>query len=203
MVLQSKALAGAILSRAWAVLVLMTVNLAGAAYGFYWYAGLFADTPWYLWLFTPDSPLAASLFVLMLLLRLSGRPAPWLEAISFLGLIKFGAWTVLVTGYHLLTGGAATLDQFLVIALHLAMVAQGAVFLPLLKPARGLWLTAFTWFVLHDFMDYAFGPPYLPNVAQVTEAMLFALVTTVLVMLYALRLRPVNRPPLNYRYSIR
>ncbi len=204
MFLQPKESAGAILSRAWLVLVLIIVNLVGAAYGYYWYAGHLAATPWHLWPFIPDSPLVVSLFVLTLMLRLSGRPTSWLEAITFLGLIKYGAWTVLVIGYHLYTGGAATLENYLLMVSHLGMVVQGAVFLPILRPARRLWLIVIGWFALNDFLDYGVGiHPYLPNLAQVTEAMVFAIAGTVFAGLYALRLRRATRSPFNSRYPIR
>ncbi|MEW6459469.1 MAG: DUF1405 domain-containing protein [Bacillota bacterium] len=204
MFLQPKELAGAILSRTWLVLVLIIVNLAGAAYGYYWYAGHLTAAPWRLWPFIPDGPLVVSLFVLVLILRLSGRPTSWLEAITFLGLIKYGAWTVLVTGYHLFTGGAATLENYLLIIFHLGMVGQGAVFLPILRPARRLWLIVIGWFVLNDFLDYGVGThPYLPNPAQVTEAIAFAAAGTVFAGLYVLRLRRVTRSHFNFRYPIR
>ncbi len=46
--------------------VLFAINLAGTVYGMYWYWDQLAVTPVYLWLFTPDCPLASLYFTVTL-----------------------------------------------------------------------------------------------------------------------------------------
>src|SRR5690606_18598348 len=59
----------------------VAVNVVGSLYGFNWYARQLADTPWYLWPVTPDSPLSSLGFGVYLALRLSGRRTPWFAAL--------------------------------------------------------------------------------------------------------------------------
>lgn len=164
-----------IIQRPWVIVFLILVNLAGAAYGFYWYKEQLAVTPWYLWVFTPECPIQALLFAIVLTLRLQGRSHNLLNAVTFLGLIKYGAWTVLILGYHEFTGGTLTMLQWGLLVSHVGMVIEGVVFLPFIRPRPVLALVPL-WFGFMDFLDYVVGIyPTLPGPGQFHVAMFFAL----------------------------
>lgn len=163
---------------------LILVNLAGAVYGFYWYKEQLSVTPWHLWVFTPECPIQALLFAVVLSLRLRGRSYNLLNTVTFLGLIKYGAWTVLILGYHHLTGGVLTLLQWGLLVSHAGMVIQGLVFLPLIRPRAVLALVPL-WFGAMDFLDYAVGiHPTLPGPGQFNVALAFAAAGTLFTALY-------------------
>ncbi|MBO8129865.1 MAG: DUF1405 domain-containing protein [Peptococcaceae bacterium] len=164
----------------------LLINVAGSIYGFYWYRNQLAATPWHLWIFTPECPIQTLLFSLVLLLRLRGITSLFLEAVTFLGLIKYGSWTVLILGYHALTGGNLTPEQIALVVGHAGMVLQGWVFLSLLTPARWMVFLFPAWFAFNDFLDYVVGiHPYLPNPGHVPQAALLAGLGTAYVLLYS------------------
>jgi len=165
---------------------LIAANLAGAVYGYYWYGGQLRATPLYLWPFTPDCPLFASLFALVLLLKLSGRPAEQLATITYLGLIKYGVWTVTVIGsYWLLSGDVILEDIFLFIS-HAGMIVEGLLMLPTLT-WRFSWVEgAAIFFVVWDWFDYVVGTyPYLPAQYLLPLATWTAIVMTVALLGFA------------------
>jgi uncharacterized membrane protein YpjA len=81
------------LNLAWLV---VAVNLAGTAFGFYYYRFQFAYTPTAMWPFVPDSPMATLLVALALASWKLGRTREWLVALAFFGNIVLGGWTVYV-----------------------------------------------------------------------------------------------------------
>ncbi|PSP68910.1 DUF1405 domain-containing protein [Halobacteriales archaeon QS_1_69_70] len=110
------------LNLAWLV---VAVNLAGTAFGFYFYLFQFERTPVPMWLFVPDSPVATLLVALALAAWKLGHPQEWLTALAFFGNVILGGWTVYV---HLaFYEGFSYLDpamrQFLIWS-HAAMVLQ-------------------------------------------------------------------------------
>lgn len=140
--------------------LLLAVNLGGVAYGFYYYSPQFALTPYYLWLFVPDSPLAVLWMVAVLALALSGRQSRWIDALAFVSLVKVGLWTAFVLLYYednfrILDAPLANLNFYL-FWLHLGMVAEAFV---LVKGFRGLgagWPALVAWFLANDALDYFF-----------------------------------------------
>lgn len=173
-----------ILDRPWVMTALILINLAGAVYGFYWYKEQLSITPWYLWVFTPECPIQALLFAAVLSLRLRGLSSNLLNTVTFLGLIKYGAWTVAILGYHQLTGGFLSLLQWGLLISHAGMVLQGLVFLPLIYPRAVLALVPL-WFGAMDFLDYAVGiHPTLPGPGQFHVALYLALAGTLFTALY-------------------
>ncbi len=173
-----------IIERPWVMVVLILVNLIGTVYGFYWYKDQLAATPWHLWVFTPECPIQALLFAIVLSLRLCGRSYNLLNVVTFLGLIKYGAWTVLILGYHELTGGTLTMLQWGLLVSHIGMVVEGAVFLPLVYP-RALLALVPLWFGFMDYLDYVVGiHPTLPGPGQFNVALLFAVTGTLFTALY-------------------
>ncbi|RKD98349.1 DUF1405 domain-containing protein [Halopiger aswanensis] len=110
---------------AWLV---VAINLAGTAFGFWYYSGQFAHTPTAMWPWVPDSPMATLLIALAIGCWKLGREQPWLTALAFFGNIILGLWTP----YTLLAFADAysylhpLMYQFLFWS-HLAMVVQALV----------------------------------------------------------------------------
>ncbi|MFP4626990.1 MAG: DUF1405 domain-containing protein [Natronomonas sp.] len=110
------------LQLAWLV---VGINLAGTAFGFYYYGSQFSRTPIEMWVFVPDSPMATVLIAAALAAWKLGRPQEWLTTLAFFGNVKLGLWTAYVQlafwnefGYlH------PAMQQFLFWS-HLAMVVQ-------------------------------------------------------------------------------
>ncbi|MBU4533587.1 MAG: DUF1405 domain-containing protein [Candidatus Desulforudaceae bacterium] len=194
---ESSALLAFIFDRPWMMVALIIVNLLGAVFGYDWYKEQLAVTPWYLWIFTPECPNQSLLFAVVLSLRLAGRSYNLLNALTFLGLIKYGAWTVLVLSYHELTGGSLSTLQWGLLISHVGMVIEGLVFLPLIYPAALLVLVPL-WFGFNDFLDYVVGiHPTLPGPDQFNVALLFALLGTLFSAFYLVRLAARHRPEFN------
>ena len=112
------------LNLAWLV---VAVNLAGTAFGFYYYLFQFVRTPVAMWPFVPDSPVATLLMALALSAWKLDRHMEWLTALAFFGNVILGGWTVYV---HLAfwpafteTGIRPAMRQFLIWS-HAAMVLQ-------------------------------------------------------------------------------
>jgi uncharacterized membrane protein YpjA len=134
--------------------LLLGVNLVGAAYGFAWYASQLRTTAVWLWPFTADSPMSLFFFALALVSWLWGRRWPVMEALGYLGLLKYGFWTMLVVGAWWLRGEPFLwIDLFLFIS-HGLMALQALVLvgsLPVRAPALG---AGFLWYLLNDYLDY-------------------------------------------------
>ena len=136
------------LNLAWLV---VAVNIAGTAFGFYYYRFQFAFTPTSMWPFVPDSPMATLLIALALASWKLGRTQEWLVALAFFGNVILGGWTVYV---HLAFWEQfgylwEPMRQFLIWS-HAAMVLQAfllhrvADFTPGGVAAATLWYTADT-----------------------------------------------------------
>jgi len=112
------------LNLAWLV---VAVNLAGTAFGFYYYLFQFARTPVAMWPFLPDSPVATLLIALALAAWKLGHPQEWLTVLAFFGNVILGGWTVYVhlTFWPAFTEmlGNPAMRQFLIWS-HAAMVLQ-------------------------------------------------------------------------------
>lgn len=108
---------------AWAI---VAINLAGTAFGFWYYRLQFAGTPVVMWPWVPDSPLATLFIALSLALWKLDHQNEIIDMLAFFGNIKLGLWTP----YVLLSFNDAFLAQtafpmylFLLFS-HLGMVAQ-------------------------------------------------------------------------------
>lgn len=151
-------------NRALATLLIL-VNLGGVAFGYYYYYGQFLDTPFYLWPFVPDSPLAVLSFAVFLALHSFLRyQHPALNLLAAVSLIKAGVWSVLVLllfwpSFFVLRAPFSVM----LILLHLGMVLQALVVLSVWKQQvrKEHALLVFAWLLLGDFMDYVVGTvPY-------------------------------------------
>ncbi|QCW03121.1 DUF1405 domain-containing protein [Natrinema pallidum] len=110
---------------AWLV---VAINLAGTAFGFWYYSGQFTETTAALWPWVPDSPLATLFIALAIAAWKLGREQPWLTALAFVGNVVLGLWTP----YTLLAFADAyaylpPLMYHFLFWSHLAMVVQALV----------------------------------------------------------------------------
>jgi uncharacterized membrane protein YpjA len=161
---------------------LVIINALGSAYGFYWYHEQLAVTPFYLWPFVADSPLASTLFTVALLLRGSGAWSRLFQVISFTAAIKYGLWAIVVITQFWVKYGQVGPTEVMLWASHLGMAVEGAIFLKTLQIERAAAGVTLLWMLLNDMLDYSAGlHPYLFATDQEPLALATALVLTVLI----------------------
>lgn len=180
----------------WLYPLLLAGNISGTLYGFYWYAGQFAETHLYLWLFVPNSPLAVLYFTLSLLFLRRGRRSPLFEGLAYFGLIKHGSWTVAVITLYWLAGSSRP-DNLWLLAGHGIMVLQAILAwhyfaLPLtIRQAAAV----SAWYLFDDYLDYVIGiHPWIdPSLVSIVTVRNLALVLSLLLTAaYLLSARRVN-----------
>jgi len=135
----------------WPVVI---VNLAGTAFGFWFYRLQLEATPLVAWPVVPDSPMATLLIALSLAAWRLDYAAEWLHALAFFGCIKLGAWTPYVQlGLNGPAGIAPWLYWFLIFS-HLAMVVEA--FLVHRYAEFPVWAVgvAAVWYGFNDVVDY-------------------------------------------------
>lgn len=138
-----------------AALLILLTNLGGVAFGFYYYAPQFAETPLPLWPWVPDSPFAVGLMAAVLGLDRKEKKNPLLETLAFIGLVKVGLWTAFVLKFHadaFYAPDRAALSETLY-WLHLGMVAEAF----LLRPSARALPWALGWYLLDWALDYGLG----------------------------------------------
>ena len=159
--------------------LILAVNFLSALYGFYWYKGQLQGTPLYLWLFTPDCPLAALMMAVALGLFLFwGKRRTWYHTLTYTTLLKYGFWTAFVFSYYWLAGGKDySFGNWMFFISHIGMLIEGAVFIGSVPPVPSHWWLAAVYSLAFDYFDY-FHPvhilgrpapgvyPWLPNDAQ-------------------------------------
>ncbi|SFG62505.1 Uncharacterized membrane protein YpjA [Desulfotomaculum arcticum] len=177
---------------------IILINIAGSAYGLYWYRAQLAGTPAHLWLLVVDSPLATAFFALALLLVIAGRRPGLVVAAACATTIKYGLWTVGVITHYWLTGGQFSAIEAMVWIYHLGLVLEGFIFLrktPL--PVYAVVGTA-GWMALNDYMDYVRGlHPYLFAPGQEAAALGLAAGLTVLSVILLIHALVCNHLPVN------
>lgn len=139
---------------AWAI---VAVNLAGTAFGFWYYRLQFAETPVVMWPFVPDSPVATLLFALAVAAWKLGRELPWLTALAFFGNVILGLWTpytllAFVEGYAA-QGIHPGMYLFLFFS-HLAMVVQALVLHRITDFPVWAVAVALAWYGVDLLVDY-------------------------------------------------
>jgi len=171
------------LATRWLYPALLVGNFCGAVYGFYWYAGQFAETPLYLWPFVPNSPLPILYFFIALLFLRRKRRSRFFEGLAYFGLIKHGLWTVsIITLYQL--AGSSQPENIWLIAGHGIMALQAVLFwyyfgLPL-SPRQVAAVSA--WHFFDDYLDYVVGihPWVDPSLVSLATTRNIALALSVL-----------------------
>ena len=160
------------------VWLVVAINLAGTAFGFWYYRHQFAETPQVMWIFVPDSPLATLFVATALALWAIGRQNDYLTALAFFGNIKLGLWTpwvlvVFVDAFYPLNGPA--LYSFLLFS-HLAMVVQAFVLHRITDfPVKAV-AVALAWYTIDLTVDYFIpivGDPHHTRLPVAYETMAF------------------------------
>ena len=138
------------------VWLVVAINLAGTAFGFWYYRAQFATTPAEMWFFVPDSPMATLFIAGAFALWARGRQHDTLTALAFFGNIKLGLWTpwvLLVFAEEFLAFTPVPLYAFL-LGSHLAMVVQAFVLHRITSfPVRAVGL-AVLWYTVDLTVDY-------------------------------------------------
>ncbi len=135
---------------------IITVNLAGTAFGFYYYREQFAATAPHLWIFVADSPLATLLIASSLFFYIQNRKSGLLDALAAIANIKYGLWTVFILLFYFDTFFSSNpLPMYLFLLFsHLLMFLQAFLVLDYTDfDFRHLGLAA-SWFVVNDLLDY-------------------------------------------------
>ena len=170
--------------------VLILVNIAGTLFGFWYYRFQLPETPFYKMIFVPDCPLYALMFaILMAAYIFPEKKSATLATITFVGLIKYGFWTVLVvTLYrdHYFT--ADPLLYSMLFTLHIGMIAEAFIIPHIFRFTKETLLIALGWFLLNDVMDYFFGTvPYLPDSTFLSGFAIESFLVTIILVIYSRR----------------
>ncbi|MHB8604334.1 MAG: DUF1405 domain-containing protein [Thermoplasmatota archaeon] len=157
--------------RGWLTFILAT-NTLGIVYGFYYYFPQFATTPWYLWLFVPDSPLAVFWETVAITLWIVKRRSDFFDALGFAAMVQVGWWTAYVLfayrdSFNTFNFGSPDWDvlNFVLFWGHLGMALESLVLVADLRRsfarnARRMMLVlgaVLVWMLANDAIDY-FAP---------------------------------------------
>ena len=111
------------------VWLVVAINLAGTAFGFWYYFPQLSRTAPEMWIFVPDSPMATLFIAGAFALWAVDRSNDYLTALAFFGNIKLGLWTpwvLVIFADAFLEFTAPAMYAFLLVS-HLAMVVQALV----------------------------------------------------------------------------
>ena len=141
------------------LLLVASANLLGTLFGFYYYFEQLMNTPLYLWIFVPASPLATLFIAASIYLNINYRPVPVLDALAFIGNFKYGLWTVfcLIYYFDIFFGANSTALYSFMLVSHFGMFLQSFL---VFKWRNINWFELgidFIWFEINDIIDYSFG----------------------------------------------
>ena len=138
---------------AWLV---VAVNLAGTAFGFWYYRFQFAFEPLAAWPVVPDSPMATLFIALSIAAWKLGRSNEVLDMLAFFGCLKLGFWTPFtLLAFHdaFLASTPLWLYCFLFFS-HLAMAVEGFVIHRYSDFSVWAVAIALLWYGFNDVVDY-------------------------------------------------
>lgn len=130
-----------------------------------WYGGFFAevDAPVWTYPFIPDCPLAALVFGVALILMHLRRTSNLINQFAAVFCIKYGTWTMLFWAlYWARTGNIELSSLFsgpVMFAAHFGLTIMGLLLLQYVRPSVRDSLITFAWFIVSDFVDYAWIAP--------------------------------------------
>ena len=136
---------------AWLIVI---INLAGTAFGFWYYRFQLAQTPLVMWPFVPDSPAATLLVALSLAAWKLDLDIEWLHMLAFFGNIKLGLWTPFVQLFLNGPGGIEPWLYWFLIVSHLAMSLQSFLIYRYAEFSVGAVAVATVWYGFNDIVDY-------------------------------------------------
>jgi uncharacterized membrane protein YpjA len=136
------------------VWVLVAVNLAGTAFGFWHYRFQLANSRPVIWPAVPDSPLVTLFMVASLVSWKVGRDRNWIHALAFVGNLKYGFWVVVVQ--VAVNDVFATGDpyQWFLLVSHLGMGLQAFVVHRYAEFTVPSVAVPAVWFSFNDVVDY-------------------------------------------------
>jgi uncharacterized membrane protein YpjA len=160
------------------VWLVVAINLAGTAFGFWYYSGQFAATPTVMWPWVPDSPLATLFIALAFAAWKLGHELPWLTALAFFGNVILGLWTPYTLLVFYETYAAQThplMFQFLFWS-HLAMVVQAYVLHRITDFPVWAVAVALVWYTSNLIVDYfipVVGEPHHTSIPVPRDELMF------------------------------
>ena len=177
------------------LLLLVGFNAVGTVWGLVWYREQLAQTPWYFWPLTPDCPLTSLFFLLFLWwVRQGDAWQPGAKSViawvAVLGSLKYGVWTVVVLGQYILSPGSQPDGQdWMLVASHLGLLAEGLVYRRQLPAFPLMYGLAMTWFLTNDYADWLLGVhPRLPLPAEFSFAMWTSIGLTIVIYFWGRRI---------------
>ncbi|EKU47462.1 DUF1405 domain-containing protein [Staphylococcus massiliensis] len=131
-------------------------NLLGTIYGYIWYGSQLAETPWYFYIFVPDSPTATLFLTISLILLLFNRKSTIIDTLAFVTLIKYGVWAVFMNIFMFYVDQTIYPMGVMLIMSHGIMAIQAFLFMPLFKFDIKSIIIALIWVFHNDVIDYVF-----------------------------------------------
>lgn len=168
------------------VWLVVAADLLGAVLGYvYWYGDRLAETPWYLWIFIPDCPLAATFMAGALVAFHYGRRWDFLGLLAAGTCIKYGVWTVVLWIANDLRGGSYDLESVVMSVTHLIMIVQGLMLTGLLRFRPVPVVLASLFLILNDVVDYAtVHAPRVPRIVGVEFMSRVSIAMTVIIVVF-------------------
>lgn len=174
-----------VLKTPWLYWLVNGIVFSAVIYGFFWYKEQLSVTPLQFWIFTPDCPGAAFLFLIWIALIRFDIPDETFRVVAMTALIKYGIWTVSVIGLFWIDHGFLYWENALLFVSHIGMLVLGVVFSSRMKISRRAFYITSVWLILNDFADYYFKVhPWLPDDGRLTEIRLGTLVLTALIIVW-------------------
>jgi uncharacterized membrane protein YpjA len=138
------------------LILLFIINFLGTIYGYYWYRYQLADTPAIFYIFVPDSPTASLFFTIVLFFFIMKKNSPYIEALAFVTLVKYGIWAVVMNILTLMVSGYLDPAGYMLIASHGAMAIQAVLYSPFYKIRMRHLVVAAVWTLHNDVVDYVY-----------------------------------------------
>ncbi|MBB6452220.1 putative membrane protein YpjA [Salirhabdus euzebyi] len=151
------------------LLLLFVINVLGTIYGYYWYRSQLSVTPAKFLIFVPDSPTASLFFVFVLLAFILNKNIPYIEALAFVTLVKYGVWAVVMNLLTYKVTGTLDPIAFMLIVSHGAMAVQAILYSPFYRIKWWHLTIAAIWTLHNDVIDYVFE--MMPVYGRLTQYM--------------------------------
>jgi len=187
--------------------MIILVDILGILYGYYFYYDQLVSSPLYLWPFIPDCPFYVMVFAFALLLTVYWRELKLLNYVAAVGMMKYGAWTLmalLLFPEHFFSASLWLISSVLFM-LHIGMFAEGPLLIP--KKLNRMHLGAgLLWFLINDYADYFYGyvdtagryilgaHPILPSEDRLQLVMVLTVILSVVMCAVAYKLSSANMP---------
>lgn len=138
-------------------------------------------------IFVPDCPLYTLLLTAVLILHKVHKKNTILSTITYIGLIKYGFWTILTV--LLYRDQFFTQDPLLysiLFVLHIGMIIESSLIPDISKFTKKALMIALTWFLVNDIMDYFGGTlPYIPNTTYFNLLAIESFLMTIILVIYS------------------